>query len=544
MKQRFVHNLENDEMFGNRESSLLELGKSSRFAIAFFVSFAITKLIGVAFTKIFTNTLSESEMGQYSIITAAIALVIGFSSFGFTSAVNRYAIKYKISKNLETFKNFIFTGILVYIIAEIIVILAILIVFFVTGQGPWFLQVENYIGTVLLIALIVFAQIFSTVCYTIATSLQSSRYYSNIILARVLLQIPFSIFAVIFFKMGLFGLIIGLALAETVVAIYSIYKIIKDIGIGRFSFTEFKKIMTFSLPSYYVGNIWQGFNILVLLLVNHFFPITGTETIALYRYGALLVTNLILVAGNLISMVYSPIIFRLFERGQHDRIQLVSQKILKMFLVTIIPLAIALYAYSPLLIMFFTNSSYILGYYIIPFLLGAVLFKYLHSIIAFGHVLYLKLYWNAIFVTIAFGAAFAVAWFVIPINALLGLGASFFVIRAVYSIGTMIISQRYYKLNYDYVGLLKLFGISIVSVGVGIICYYFAFGFTGIYNVTISFSITLVLFIFGILITKQIKRDDIRFFTDLFKDYFKKFSKNKEKIDTIPETIEERIDLD
>ncbi|MHA1199810.1 MAG: lipopolysaccharide biosynthesis protein [Candidatus Heimdallarchaeaceae archaeon] len=534
-------------MFGNRESSLLELGKSSKFAITFFVSFAVAKLLGVAFSKIFTNAtnfVSEADMGQYTIITSAIALLIGFSSFGFTTAVNRYAIKYKISKDLDTFKNFIFTGILIYIIAELIVILAILIVFFVTGQGPWFLQVENYIVTVLLIALIVFAQIFSTICYTIATSLQNSRFYANIIVARVLLQIPFGIFFVIIFDFGLFGLVIGLAISETIVAVYSIYRIIRDIGIGRFSLSEFKKILTFSLPSYYVGNLWQGFNILVLLLVEYFYPLSGTGTIALYRYGALLVTNLILIAGNLISMVYRPVIYRLFEKKEHDRIQIVSRNILKMFLITILPLGLALYAFSPILIVFFTNSNYLLSVYIIPFLLAAVVFKYLQSILAFGHSLYFKLYWNAIFITIAFGAAFVVAWFVIPINALMGLGASFFVIRAVYSTGTIIVSQFYYKVKYDLIGLLKIAVTFLISAGVGIICYYLAFDFAGIYNVTISFSISLVLFVAGVLLTKQVKKEDITFFSDLFKDYFKRFSKSKDKAIKVTDSIDDSTDLD
>lgn len=516
-------------MFGERESSLMDLGRSSKFAITFFISFAIAKLLGLVFTKIFTNTLPESDMGLYSIITSAVSLVIGFSSFGFTTAVNRYSIKYKISKNLSEFKNFIFTGILAYIIALSLVIAVILIVYFVTGQAAWFLEIENYVVAVLLIGLVVFAQIFSTICYTIATSLQNSKYYASIIIMRVLLQIPFGMIFVLGFDFGLFGLVIGLALSEAVVAVYSIFRIIKDIGIGRFSFTEFKKILTFSLPSYYVGNIWQGFNMLVLLMVDYFFPLTGTETIALYRYGALLVTNLILIAGNLISMVYRPVIYRLFEREEHDRIQQTTKKILKMFLVTILPFGLALYAFSPIIILMFTNQSYTQSIHIIPFLLIAVMFKYLHSIIGYGHSLYFKLYWDAISVTLALGVAFTVAYFVIPVNALLGLGASFFAIRVVYSLGAIVVSQRYYKIKHDYLVLVKLISTFLVSVGVGVIFYFFVFNDIALYNVTISFSISLVLFALTILVTKQIKKEDISFFTSMFKDYFKRIKK-KDKV--------------
>ncbi len=519
-------------------TSLLDLGRSSKFAIVFFLSFVLAKLLGIAFSKIFTNTLTENEMGTYSIITSAIMLVIAFSSFGFTGSLNRYIIKYKTSRQINKIKDFVTTGVLLYILAEVVVVCCLYVVYFITRKKPWFLQVSNYVITLLLVALIVLSQVFSVVVYVSAISVQNGKYYSIVVIMRVLLQIPFGILFVIFFDLGLFGLILGLATSEISVALYSIYILIRDIGIGRFSLVELKKISTYSLPSYYVGNLWKGFDLLIFFLVEFFYPVDSSEIVALYRYGALVVANLILIAGNVFSLVYKPVVFRLFEQKRFERMQRVTKKILKLFLVTIIPISIGLYAYSPILIVIFTNAFYRQSIFVIPIILGTIIMQYLQGIIGYGHSLYLKQYWNAIAATIAFICGTLAGYFIIPINGLVGLVLALFVIRFVYSFGLIIVSQFYLKLKYDVKSLLLILGSTIISIGIGIILNKLVFSYIAIYSITISFTISILIFLVLILVTKQITKDDLKFFRKMFQSYIDKI-KRKDKKKTKLENDEE-----
>ncbi len=502
--------------------SLLDQGKSSKFLVMFFISFAIAKMFGIAFTKIFTNVLTLDEMGQYTIILSSIALISTFAAFGMPSAINRYTIMYKTKGRIKDIKDFIFSSTVTFVFIEAIIILTLLILYLTSGRMPWFLELERYIISLLLIAIIILAQMFSTICFTVATSLQNSRYYAIVVIMRVLLQIPFGIFFVVFLDLGVYGLIIGLALSELLVAAFSIFKIIKDIGIGRFSFKQLKKIIEFSLPIYFVGILWYVFDLVILLYIDYSYQITGVETIALYRYGALTVVNLILLAGNVFRMVYRPVIYKYFEKEKYKEMERLTIQISKLFVVIFVPLSMMLFAYSPLLIKFFTNTIYLASISAIPILLLSVLFQYLQSIITYGQGLYFKTYWNAICGLVSFVAAGVVAYFIIPIDGLLGISLAYLTRRSLYFVGLFTVSQRYFKIKYNLKIILTTLLISGISVGIGAILYFWAFTFLSFENnIILSFSLSTILFGILVYFSKIVTREDINLLIGIFKEYTK-----------------------
>ncbi len=379
---------------------------------------------------------------------------------------------------------------------------------------------ENYILSVFLVAGIVLAQIFSTISISISSSLQNGRFYAIIVIMRVLLQLPFGILFVLYFNWGVFGLIASLAISEISVAIFSAYVIIRDIGIGKFSFKEVKKIVEFAFPIYVTGLLWFGFDLAILLYVDYVDQISGTETIALYRYGALTIVNIILIAGNVFRMAYGPIIYRNFEKGEFKFMEDFTNQILKIFLIFFFPLAVILFAFSPLLIPFFTLSDYLTSIPVIPLLLASVLFQYIQGLVAYGNTLYFKNYWNLIVGAISFILAALAAYFIIPYNGLIGIGVAYLVRKFMYFLGMLIVSQKYFKIHYPKMMLVALIAVMITSAGMGAIFYYFVFNFL-LYttNIIISFSLSVVIFLLLVVIFRILKKDDIRFIYNIFKDY-------------------------
>ncbi|MHA1203208.1 MAG: lipopolysaccharide biosynthesis protein [Candidatus Heimdallarchaeaceae archaeon] len=504
------------------EKSLYDQGKSSRFAFTFFISFAIAKLFGIAFTKIFTNVLSKDEMGFYAIIISAVGLMMTFTTVGFPSALNRYTIKYKIKDSKKNLQDFIFSGFIMFLVVEILIVLGIFIAYFITKEPIYFLEVENYVLSIFLVAGIVLAQIFSTISISISSSLQNGRFYAIIIIMRVLLQLPLGILFVLYFNWGVFGLIACLAVSEISVAIFSLYVIIRDIGIGKFSFKEIKKIVVFALPVHITGILWFGFDLAILLYVDYVDQVSGTETIALYRFGAVTVVNIILLAGNLFRMAYWPIIYRNFEEGKHQFMRDFTNQILKIFLIIFFPFALLIYAFSPILIPFFTLIEYLPSIPVIPLLLASVLFQYAQGLVAYGNALYFKNYWNLIVGSISFILACLTAYFIVPYNALIGIGAAYLVRKLFYFLGMVITSQMYFKINYQKLMLTSLIVTMIVSAGLGVIFNYFVFDFLSYgTNIIISYSLSGIIFILLIVIFRILKKEDLRFIYDIFKNYLK-----------------------
>ncbi len=505
----------------NMHKNLLSQGSGTYFAVIFVVVFTLAKLFNVAFNKIFTNVLSTSDMGKYAIFLTATATILTYASLGFPTALTRYTIAYKNKGKINQLKDLVFTGFLMFFVAEILIVSTLVILYYRLDFLPWFLNVEPYIYTLLIIGGIAIAQVFSTICYSIASALQNSRYYAIPIITRALFHIPFGILFVIFLKLGVFGLILGLFVSELLVAFYSLFRIVKDLGIGSFSWKELKSIFSYSSPIYFYSICFTSFNLLVLLFVDYVFIDTGKEIIALYRYGALSIINLLLIAGNIFGLVYRPILYKYFEKKKYKEMELLTVTTMKMFCIPIFGIGILLFAFSPLLVKLFSNASYLPSIPIIPILLFAAIFEYLLQIMVYGHTLFYKTYWSAVGGIISIMISGIVGYFVIPLTGLIGIGIVYLVFRILNFLIMFSISQHYFKVQYDPMVILKLVVSVLSSIGIGVIFFLWVFGPEYEYSIILSFVISAFCYFGLILVLRIIKKKDIDFVKMIIQNFRK-----------------------
>lgn len=500
--------------------SLLKQGTGTKFLITFGITIVLAKALSIAFTKIFTNILPDDEMGQYAIFVTASMTILAYASIGFQNALSRYTVTYKIKGKKENLKNLVFSGFTSFLVIEAIIIGIFIILYYVRGYYPSFLEIEPYIVTLLAVGVIALAQFFSTMCYNIASSLQNSRYYAVPVIMRVLLQIPLGILFVIVLDQGLLGLIIGVSAAELIVAIYCGFVLIKDLGIGRFSFKELRSALTYSTPVYGMTILLRTFNLYLLVYIEQVYTEGGESMIAHYTFGALPVANILVMVGQMFRTVYKPIVFKYFEKEQHEQLENLTKRILKLYSVTIIAICILLFAFSPLLITYlFSNSAYLVGMFLIPLLFLTRIFEQLTNIISYGHTLYYKNYWVLVAGVISIGLGVLIAYFTIPIMGLLAIGIVYITIKFTHFIVLLIVSQHYFKIHHDYRSILKTLAAAIISIGIGVIFNQLVIT-GGIYTVTVvPFLISTVLYIGFVFLFKLIKRDDYNFVKNLVKSF-------------------------
>ena len=122
---------------------------------------------------------------------------------------------------------------------------------------------------------------------------------------------------------------------------------------------------------------------------------------------------------------------------------------------------------------------------------------------------------------ITFIVAVVAAYFLIPINGLLGLGVAYLVRRGLYFFGLALVSRNYFRVNYPKSTLLLIPLIMAISAGIGTILYFFGFSFLTTNNsILVSFTISTVIFGLLVMATKSITKEDINFVLGLFKNYF------------------------
>ena len=498
--------------------NLLHLGSGSHFLVAFALSFAIAKLISIAFNKIFTNILNTAEMGQYTLLVTAVATLATYSALGFPAALSRFTISYKSKDQIKKLKDFVTTGFLLYISVEFLIVIILVILYFSTGFTPDFLNIEPYIYTLLAVAIIAVSQIFSTICYVVASALQNSRYYAIIIIMRVLLQIPLGILFVLFLDMGVFGLILGYCLSEIIVALYATYNIVKDLGIGKFSLKEAKSMLLFSVPSYLSGILIGSLDLGIKVFVDYSFPIDGKEIIALYQYGALTVVNILLIADSIFRMVYRPIIFKYFDQGKHEEMENLTVTITKIFIITIVFGALILFSFSPLLIPFFTKSEYLPSIVVLPILLLSSIIGYLRTLMAYGHTVYFKNYWTIVASSISVVITIPISYFSIINLGLIGMGITYLSLTSIQFFILIFVSQHYFKVKYDKIIFLKLLLTIIFSICIGCIFHFLIF-LNFEYSILVSFLIGTIFYTILVIVLKLLTRKDFDFLKSLVKNY-------------------------
>ena len=457
-------------------------------------------------------------MGQYTLIVTAIATLATYSALGFPAALSRFTISYKSKDQLKKLKDFVTTGFSLYISAEFLIVLILVIFYISTGFTPDFLNVEPYVYTLLAVAIIALSQIFSNICYVIASALQNSRYYAIIIIMRVFLQIPLGLIFVLFLDMGVFGLVLGCCLAEIIVALYSVYNILKDLGIGKFSLKEAKSMLFFSIPGYLTAILISSLDLGIKVFVDYSFPIDGTEIIALYQYGALTIVNILLIADSMFRMVYRPIIFKYFDQGKHKEMEDLTITISKIFIVTIVFGALLLFAFSQLLIPFFTKSEYLASIVVLPILLLSAIIGYLRTLMAYGHAVYFKNYWTIVAGTISIAITIPIGYFSIINLGLIGMGITYLSLTSFQFFILIFVSQYYFKIKYN----LRIFAKLILTIGVSISigCIFHFVVFTNqAYSLLYSFLISSVIYTVLVLILKLFTRKDINFIVSLVKNY-------------------------
>ncbi len=492
-----------------RRRTLLKQGSGSIFTIVFLASFTVAKLFSMAFNKIFTNQLPQESMGNYAVILTASTTLMTFTAIGFPTALSRYTVAYKSKNKIKDLQDLVFSGVVMFISIETLIVMVLIILYYTLHYTPWFLNFEPYLIALLAIAGIVIMQLFSTLCYNIASSLQNNRFYSIPIIMRVLLQIPFGFLFAIFLQMDVFGLIIGLFLSEATVGLYSLIVIIRDLGIGKFSFKKIKSIFSYSSPVYVSNMLMRLFDLFILFYIEYIFMESGEKIIAVYRYGALAVVNLLLILTSMFRTVYRPIIFKHFEKQNYSVLQDLSSTTFRLYVFSIIPLGFLMYGFSPLLIRLFANNDYVIGFLVIPLLLFALFFEQVRTIIAYGHALYYKNYWILVASIPAMITAIITSIYAIPQYGLIGIGIVYFTLRFVQFIIQFIISQRYFKLNLKLTLLTKILVLTATSIGVFVFLQLFLLSFLESETRMIVSSIisTFTFLILAIVFKLQTKRD-------------------------------------
>ena len=446
-----------------------------------------------------TKSFSTSNYGIWVLITTTIGLIPNLATLGLLFSMGRFL---SAEKDKEKIKEGF------YSITAVILISSFTMMFLIILFSKYIASVilNNDINLTILLSVIIFiACLNSSLLYYFRTFRQIKR-YSTFYLLQTYLGLVF----VSYFALNRFSLYIttsGLLIAYLIIFFIMVLFIISDIGFTIPKFRNIKEYLSFGIPiipsnlSYWIVDSSDRYVIGIIL---------GTAFVGYYSPGYML-GSIILLMGAPFSLLLPAVLPKYYEINDTKNIRLHLKYSMKYFLLLAIPSAFGLSVLSkPILIILTTPIIASNGYIITPYIAFSFILVGIYGIIS--NVIILEKKTKIIGMIWMIGAAINLIFniLLIPHFGIIIAGINTLITFAAAFILTIIYSNKFFKLDFDLIFIMKSTLASIIMC-----TFIILINPSDILNLLLTVIISSGLyFALLLLLFKGITKEEIKFFKD------------------------------
>jgi len=459
------------------------------------ISTIVGRFLNFILVPFYTNVFTPGEFGIQSYIYALLAFINIIYIYGMDAAYMKYATVVEQDK-----KKVFSTGYLAVTISTIIFSFILLL------THTWFAEkteLTNYSHILLYVICILFLDTATLIPFSELRLVRKASRFATIRIINILINVSLNFILILVFNYGIEAIFISNLIASA----FSFLALLPTIRSNlHFSIdiTYLKKMLFFGLtylPASFASMIVQVIDVPIIR------ELTNQSTLGIYRANYKLGIFMMLFV-SMFHYAWQP--FFLTNAKEENAKQLFS-KVLSLFLIftSLIWVVISLFIDNFASFEFLPGRSligkeYLSGTFIVPILLLAYIFHGLY--INFLAGIYLEEKTKYLPAITGIGALLNIGsnFILVPQIGILGGAISTLLSYIIMAIGLFLVSQKHYKINYEYQLIGKILAIIFI---VGTIYYYFHFSI-GL-NLLIKFSL-LFLFIIMMFSLNVVKIKDIR----------------------------------
>lgn len=461
----------------------------------------LISLSGIILLPILTKTLPIEEYGIWVQISVTIGLIPLVVTLGLPYTMVRFLAAAKTREEIqEGFYSIAFIVVFTGAIASLLL--------FLFSKPIAVSLFDNNLTIARIIPLIVFIESLNILSINFFRTFQQIKRYSIFSFIRTWLNVALVAYFILS-GYGIFGAVIGLLISSFFVFLIQACIILSEIGVKIPKFTHMREYLAFSIPtvpsnlSSWVVNSSDRYVIGIFL---------GTAFVGYYSPGYAL--------GSMINMFLAPLTFMLpavlskyYDENNMNEVKTILRYSLKYFLLLAIPAAFGLSLLSkPILTILSTPEIASEGYLITPFVAASALLFGAYAVIA--QVIVLKkrieitgtIWITAAILNLGLNVIF------VPYIGILGAAITTLLAFTLALILTSYYSFKYFKFDVNFGFILKSIFASIVMSLVII-----KWNPVGILNVLILIGVCAVVYAAILLLLKGVKKEEIKFFKELFK---------------------------
>jgi O-antigen/teichoic acid export membrane protein len=429
------------------------------------ISTMLGRFLNFLLVPFYTNVFLPSEYGVVNILYAYLAIFNIIFIYGMDSAFLKFAAFKDIGDEKENFST-------PYISVFLTSVIFVSVIYLLRNPIGVFLEIDPHkIYLIILSAFILFFDANVVIPFLKLRLERKAKLFSLLRVANISINIILNVFLIVKLKWGIEAIFVSNLAASVLTLVFITPTIVKNF---RFTFHKelFVRLLKFGLPYLPAGIAVMLVQVIDVPILQ---KLTDLKTVGIYKANYKLGIFMMLFV-NMFQFAWQP--FFLNNAKEENAKELFS-KVLTYFTIvgSMLLILLSLFISDIVKINFagfsIIGSNYWSGLYIVPVVLLAYLFNGLYVVFSAGIYIEEKSIYAPL--VAGFGAVtnVVVNYLLIPYLNIMGAAFATLASYMVMSLGYFIVTQKYYKINYEYS---KLSRIAIATIFVCIVYYLLMFG--------------------------------------------------------------------
>jgi len=460
------------------------------------ISTMLGRFLNFILVPFYTNVFSPADYGVVILIYSYIALFNIIFIYGMDAAFLKYAAFKDIGDEKDNFS----TPFLSVLLSSVVFCGLLILLNRPIAQFVELSTDLNYL--IILSSLILFFDANAVISFLKLRLERKAKLFSFIKIISIVFNITLNVFLIVKLKWGIEAIFISNLAASIVSFLLLIPTLLKNIKLN-FHKVLFFRLLKFGLPYLPAG---LGMMLVQVIDVPILEKLTDIKTVGIYKANYKLGIFMMLFV-NMFQYAWQPFFL---TNAKEENAKEIFSKVLTYFTIvgSVMVVLLSLFISDLVKIDFagfsIIGAKYWAGLYIVPVILLAYLFNGFYVVFSAGIYIEEKSIYAPIVTGIGALTNVAANYLLIPQLNIMGAALATLLSYIVMALGYYIVTQKFYRINYDYYKLVK---IALGVLFVGVVYYLLMFG--GFLN--IYYKIILAIIFMAFILMNVFEKNEMDF---------------------------------
>lgn len=426
-----------------------ELKKLSKHYTIYALGGIIGKAIGFIMIPVYTRFISPAEYGIVGILNLVVWVVSLIVGMNVVSGVTRFYYLYKSDKERNSVVS---TSIFFIILVSLPIVLSL--IYFSDALSQMFFKNIHYSLYFKITFAALFFEMLLPIPFACLRIKNKSFVFLQFSLLSLFIGLSLNIMLIVFLKLGILGIFYSQLITAFIMSPILLYITFKEFGFVIL-LGPVKKILSYSLPL-----IPAGLAMIVLNLGDRYIlkEFVSLEQVGFYTLGYKIVMMLGFLVGVPFRYVWGPYRFSIAEDKNAPEIY---SRVFTYFTLFIGFVGMGMAIFAKDIIRIIAAPSYFGASRVIPVLTLGYIFYQLYYLVNIGIFLKRKTKWVPYIVSAAAGLNVVINLLLIPKAGIMAAAYTTLASFAFLAIAGYCVSQRFYKISYEFIRVLKIIFVSV-----------------------------------------------------------------------------------